>query len=128
IISQSSEVPSSLVTDSTEIGSESQLSLSAYLTVTGTILWLGGQSVVGFTNGPIMIGSVVSTTVTVAVHELFRPALSVAVSVSVCAPSANGPELSRVRVIVSPASGSAEPSSTSAGVILAMQVLSAETV
>jgi hypothetical protein len=70
--------------------------------------------------GQVSAGGVVSTTVTIAEHELDAPWVSVTVSTTVCAPSPKGPELSSVRVAIeSPGSGSNEPLSTSAAAMVA---------
>jgi hypothetical protein len=74
--------------------------------------------------GQLIVGAVVSTTVTTAVHELDAPLLSVIVKVTVVLPSGYGPAGDWVMVIGSP-SGSKDPSSIDA---FAMQEESADTV
>ena len=75
--------------------------------------------------GQVIVGGVVSTTVTVAWHWLDRPWLSVTVSVTVVTPSEYGPGGLCESVMVSPLSGSNEPLSIEA---LAVQFGPAETV
>src|SRR6185436_760082 len=75
--------------------------------------------------GQVMTGGVASTTVTVPVHELVAPWLSVTVRATLVAPSGYGPAGLCANVIVSPPSGSKEPLSIEAP---AVQLGPAETV
>src|SRR5262245_43210311 len=75
--------------------------------------------------GQVMLGGVVSTTVTIALHWVDTPWLSVNVSVTVVLTRAYGHGGDCVSLIVSPGSGSNEPASIEA---LAMQSAPADTV
>src|ERR1700680_4566679 len=59
--------------------------------------------------GAVIVGGVLSTTVTVAVQQLEAPRLSVTVRMTWYDPRLNGPVESIARVIESPESGSTEP-------------------
>src|SRR5437773_2630418 len=74
-----------------------------------------------------MVGSVWSSTVTVATQEPVAPLLSVTVSVTLCVPLPNGPDGLSARLTMVP-SGSNEPASMSVGETLASQSVSALTV
>ena len=65
-----------------QTGAAVQLSEVVAETVTGTILWFGGHRVLGLAVTLVMVGGVVSTTVTVAEQEADAPLLSVAVRVT----------------------------------------------
>src|SRR5262249_20561810 len=65
------------------------MSETSTVSVTGTILWLGGHSELGEAATLWMTGGVVSTTVTVVVAVVTLPEPSLAVNVTVVTPSGN---------------------------------------
>jgi hypothetical protein len=71
--------------------------------------------------GQEIVGGVLSTTVTVALHWLEAPLLSVTVRTTAVVPRTNGPAGLKLNVIGSP-SGSEEPALTSPGVAVARHV------
>ena len=60
-----------------QTGAASQMSDAAAVTVTGAILWFGGQSTLGLAATEEITGGVVSCTITAELQELEFPALSV---------------------------------------------------
>src|SRR5678816_1640777 len=72
-----------------QAGVASQMSETSTMSVTGTILWFGGQSEFGEAARLATTGGVVSTTATVVVAVVMLPEPSLAVNVTVVTPSGN---------------------------------------
>ena len=73
-----------------QTGAALQVSDAETATVTGTILWSGGQRTFGLAVTLAILGGVVSTTFTMTVSDAVSPLPSSTVSVMVCAPKDNG--------------------------------------
>lgn len=99
-----------------QTGVPPQLSEAETVTVTGTILWFGGQRMFGLAVTAPIVGGWLSTTVTVAAHELEAPLSSVTVRVTLVVPKPYGPAGVCTKVIGSP-SGSKEPLFTDADAV-----------
>ncbi len=88
-----------------------QLSLATGAKVTTALVWPAGRLVTMFA-GQVMVGAVVSCTMTLAAQEFDAPRLSTTVSVTAFVPFAYGPGGVRKRFVIEP-SESVEPLSTS---------------